>query len=120
VLRQEMGYNGVVVTDALYMQGVAKQFNLAQAGVQSIIAGDDLLVGAFSSGAVASMIQALKDAISSGQLTQARITDSVRRILELKMRAGLLPLPSNVVPVPPLGTMQSVVSPATVADWPRH
>jgi beta-glucosidase-like glycosyl hydrolase len=66
------------------------------------------------------MIQALKDAISSGQLTQARITDSVRRILELKMRAGLLPLPSNVVPVPPLGTMQSVVSPTTVADWPRH
>lgn len=120
VLRQELGYNGVVVTDALYMQGVSKQFNLAQAGVQSIIAGDDLLVGAFSSGSVAWMIQALKDAISAGQLTQARISDSVRRILELKMRAGLLPLPSNVVPVPPLGTMQSVVSPAAVADWPRH
>ena len=120
VLRQELGYNGVVVTDALYMQGVSKQFNLAQAGVQSILAGDDLLVGAFSSGSVAWMIQALKDAISSGQLTQARISDSVRRILELKMRAGLLPLPANVVAVPPLGTMQSVVAPAAVADWPRH
>ena len=120
VLRKQMGYNGVVVTDALYMQGVAKKYTLAQAGVQSIIAGDDLLVGAFSSDQVAWMIQALKDAINNGQLTQQRIQDSVRRILEMKMRAGLLPLPPNTVPVAPLGTMRAVTSPTALADWPRH
>ncbi|HEX6817301.1 MAG TPA: glycoside hydrolase family 3 N-terminal domain-containing protein [Ktedonobacterales bacterium] len=120
VLRKQMGYNGVVVTDALYMQGVSKKYSLAQAGVQSIIAGDDLLVGAFSGGQVADMIQALKDAVSSGQLTQQRIQDSVRRILELKMRAGLLPLPPNTAPVAPLGTMRAVTSPTALADWPRH
>lgn len=120
VLRKQMGYNGVVVTDALYMQGVSKKYDLAAAGVQSIIAGDDLLVGAFSSGQVAWMVQALKDAISNGQITQQRIQDSVRRILELKMRAGLLPLPPNTAAVPPLGTMSAVTSPTAVADWPRH
>ena len=120
VLRKEMGYNGVVVTDALYMQGVAAHFSLAEAGVQAIIAGDDMLVGAFTGGQVGWMIQALKDAISSGRLTQQRIQDSVRRILELKMRAGLLPLPPNVAAVQPLGTMRAVSSPTAVADWPRH
>lgn len=120
VLRKQLGYNGVVVTDALYMQGVSKKYSLSAAGVQSIIAGDDLLVGAFSSDQVAGMIQALKDAISNGQITQQRIQDSVRRILELKMRAGMLPLPPNTAPVAPLGTMRAVTSPTALADWPRH
>ena len=105
VLRQELGYNGVVVTDALYMAGISKKWSEPQAGVLSIEAGDDMLVGPFTAGQVAYMISALKSAISSGQITKARIDESVRRILTLKMRMGLLPIPMGVAPVPPLGSM---------------
>lgn len=109
VLRQQMGYNGVVVTDALYMAGISAKWSLAEAGVLGIEAGDDMLVGAFTSGEVAWMTGAIKAAISSGQITKARIDDSVRRILTLKMRMGILPISAGVAAVSPLGSMSPKV-----------
>ena len=113
VLRDELGYDGVVVTDALYMQGVLERFSMAQAGVLAIEAGDDLLVGAFTTGQISLMIQSLKQALASGQLTRARIDDSVRRILTLKMRMGILPVPTAVQTVAPIGSMQP-----KLGSWP--
>src|SRR5258708_34806171 len=48
VLRQELGFDGVVITDALYMQGIAKTYNQTQAAALAIEAGDDIVVGAFT------------------------------------------------------------------------
>jgi beta-N-acetylhexosaminidase len=120
ILRQEMGYDGVVVTDALYMDGISRKWSEPQAGVLSIEAGDDMLVGAFSSYMVGLMISALKTAISNHQLTKARIDDSVRRILTLKMRMGLLPVPTGVAPVPPLGSMNAHIVDGPVALPPQQ
>lgn len=92
VLRGELGYNGVVMTDSLYMQGIAKNYTLPQAGVLAIEAGDDLLEGAFDTNSMSAMIAAIKDAMSSGAITTNRINESVQRILALKIRFGLLPL----------------------------
>ena len=92
VLRGQLGYDGVVMTDSLYMQGIAIRYNLPEAGVLSVIAGDDLLEGAFDTSSMAGMITALKAAISSGRISVARIDQSVMRILKLKIRFGLLPL----------------------------
>lgn len=92
VLRGQLGYDGVVMTDSLYMQGIAIHYNLPEAGVLSVIAGDDLLEGAFDSSSMAGMIAALKAAIASGRISVARINQSVMRILKLKIRFGLLPL----------------------------
>jgi len=92
ILRNQLGYNGVVMTDSLYMQGIAIHYTLPQAGVLAIEAGDDLLEGAFDTNSMSQMIQALKDAISSGAITVNRIDESVQRILALKIRFGLLPL----------------------------
>jgi beta-N-acetylhexosaminidase len=115
VLRQELGFDGVVITDALYMDGISKKWNEAEAGVMAIEAGDDMLVGAFTSYQVSWMKAALKAAISDHEITKARIDDSVRRILTLKMRMGLLPIPSGVAPVPPLGSMSTHVVDGPVA-----
>jgi beta-N-acetylhexosaminidase len=120
ILRQELGFNGVVVTDALYMDGISKKWTEAQAGVMSIEAGDDMLVGAFTSGQVSWMIDALKTAISDGHITKERIDDSVRRILTLKMRMGILPIPTGVAPVPPLGSMSAHVVDGPVALPPQQ
>ncbi|MGH2504864.1 MAG: glycoside hydrolase family 3 N-terminal domain-containing protein, partial [Ktedonobacterales bacterium] len=92
VLRGELGYSGVVMTDSLYMQGIAVRYTLPQAGVLAVIAGDDLLEGAFDTNSMAQMIDALKQAIGDGQISVARIDQSVRRILALKIRFGMLPL----------------------------
>jgi beta-N-acetylhexosaminidase len=113
ILRQELGYNGVVVTDALYMQGVADRYSMPQAAVLSIEAGDDLLVGAFTTDQIGAMISALKGALQSGVLTRARIDQSVERILTLKMRMGILPVPAPVLPVAAIGSMSP-----RLGNWP--
>lgn len=92
ILRGQLGYNGVVMTDSLYMQGIAVRYSLPQAGVLAIIAGDDLLEGAYNTSSMAAMIAAIKQAMSNGQISVARINQSVQRILALKIRFGLLPL----------------------------
>ncbi|MGE5335673.1 MAG: glycoside hydrolase family 3 protein [Nitrososphaerota archaeon] len=91
-LRDKLGYQGVVMTDSLYMQGIALHYTLPQAAVMSVEAGDDLLEGAFDTYSMRGMIQAIKNAMNSGQISQARIDQSVRRILTLKVRFGLIPL----------------------------
>ena len=90
VLRGQLGYNGVVVTDGLYMHGISDQWTLGQAAVLSILAGDDLIEGPYTPSLVASVIFALKQAIQQGKLTVSRIDQSVERILLLKIRYGMI------------------------------
>lgn len=90
VLRGQLGYNGVVITDGLYMRGIADTWSLAQASVMSIQAGDDIVEGPFTPSLVASVIAAFKQALQQGTLTMARIDQSVERILLLKERYGII------------------------------
>jgi beta-N-acetylhexosaminidase len=90
VLRQELGYDGVVVTDALYMQGIAQRYSQPVAGVMAIEAGCDFLMGPWDPSQTRDMIAALKAAINSGQISMARIDQSVLRLLKLKLRYGIL------------------------------
>ncbi|MGO8949875.1 MAG: glycoside hydrolase family 3 N-terminal domain-containing protein [Ktedonobacterales bacterium] len=120
VLRQQLGYNGVVVTDALYMDGITKKWSEDQAAVMAIEAGDDMLVGPFDAYEVSAMEGAIEAAISDGQITKARIDESVRRILTLKMRMGLLPIPEGVAPVPALGSMTTRVVDGPVTLPPQQ
>ena len=94
VLRHEFGFNGVIITDSLTMEGILAYYNEGQAAALAVEAGDDLLMGASTPSDVATMIQGIKQAMSSGQISQQRIDDSVRRILMLKYDMGLLPLPA--------------------------
>jgi beta-N-acetylhexosaminidase len=122
VLRGQLGYNGVVMTDSLYMQGIAARYNLPEAAVLSIIAGDDLLEGAYNSYTMAAMIAAIKAAINQGRITVARIDQSVMRILELKIRFGLLPLKTTAHYwrlLPAQGSSHAVGAPAS-ADVRRN
>lgn len=90
VLRGQLGYQGVVITDGLYMQGISDQWSLSQAAVLAIVAGDDIVEGPYTSNQVAGVIAALKGALQQGQLSVERINQSVLRILLLKMQYGLL------------------------------
>jgi beta-N-acetylhexosaminidase len=90
ILRGQLGYDGVVITDGLYMQGISSTWSLSQASVLSIIAGDDIVEGPYTPGTVAAVIAALKQAISQGKLTIDRINQSVQRILLLKVQYGII------------------------------
>jgi beta-N-acetylhexosaminidase len=90
LLRQQLGYNGVVITDGLYMQGITEKWSLSQASVLSIIAGDDLVEGPYSASQVAAVVAAFKQAIQQGRLSLDRIDQSVQRILLMKIQYGLI------------------------------
>ena len=96
VLRKELGYNGVVITDGLYMGGVqqyvgsASGNDFAKPSLLAILAGNDMVEGAFTASQVASTLQNFKDAIQQGQLTEARVNQSVQRILLMKMQYGII------------------------------
>jgi beta-N-acetylhexosaminidase len=109
VLRHDLGFDGVVITDALYMQGITDRYSMPEASVLSILAGCDMIEGAMTPAQMIAMENALRAAISSGRLSQARVDLSVRRILVLKMRMGLIPVPlKTLAPTPAIGSMQPV------------
>jgi beta-N-acetylhexosaminidase len=90
ILRQQLGYNGVIITDGLYMGGIRERWPLAQAALLSIQAGDDLIEGPYTPGQVAAVLSTFKQAIQNGQLTIERINQSVERILVMKMEYGIM------------------------------
>jgi len=91
ILRNQFGYNGVVITDALYMLGIAKKWNLPQAVVLAIEAGNDMILGVRDSSELAASVAALKQALANGSLSMAQLDQSVARIIALKIQYHLWP-----------------------------
>ena len=92
-LRQKLGFQGVVITDSLIMGALNNRWTVAQAAALAIEAGADMVIGPQNAQVVAQVKDALKAALSSGKLSQARIETSVKRVLTLKITMGLLPIP---------------------------
>lgn len=87
ILREKLGYEGLVITDALTMKAVSGKYTSGEAAVRAIQAGADvLLMPASLSGAVKGIQKAVKD----GRLAPERIAQSVRRILLVKLKYGLI------------------------------
>lgn len=93
-LRQELGFQGVVITDDVFnMAALSSRYPGPQAAVMAIEAGADEVIGPYSPQTVQETKDAIKQAMASGSLSQERIDLSVRRILTLKIEMGLIPLP---------------------------
>ncbi|MFD2468523.1 glycoside hydrolase family 3 protein [Amycolatopsis silviterrae] len=91
-LRGELGYNGVVITDSLEMQGVRELHSDAEIPVLALKAGiDQLLMPVHLDVAINAVIAAVK----SGDLPMQRIDQSVLRVLKLKLKRGILSSPFN-------------------------
>src|SRR5438876_5698762 len=97
ILRTQFGYDGVVLTDALYMGGISDRWSEPEAAVLAIQAGNDMILSPMGSARTAAVIEALRQALQNGQLSMARVNESVTRIIALKMQYHLLPvtLPRN-------------------------
>ncbi len=97
ILRKQFGYDGVVITDALYMGGISARWSQPQAAILAIAAGNDMIMGPMGSASTAAVIEAFKQALQDGQLTMARVNEAVTRIIALKMQYHLMSvtLPRN-------------------------
>jgi beta-N-acetylhexosaminidase len=92
ILRKEFGYDGVVITDALYMGGISARWSEPEAAVLAIQAGNDMILSPMGSARTAAVIEALKQALQDGQLSMARVNEAVARIIALKMQYHLVPV----------------------------
>ncbi len=86
LLKNKMGYTGLVVTDALDMQGVTKYFPAGEADLRAFEAGNDILLFPQD---VPVAIGRIKNAIDSGIIPQIALESSVKKILYAKYEAGL-------------------------------
>ncbi|MGH9060786.1 MAG: glycoside hydrolase family 3 protein, partial [Acidimicrobiales bacterium] len=114
-LRNELGYNGVVITDSLEMQGVRELHSDAEIPVLALKAGiDQLLMPVHLDVAINAVLAAVK----SGDLPMRRIDQSVLRVLKLKLKRGILYAPfTNPAQVPQkVGTAAHLATAQGIAD----
>ncbi|MEP7347541.1 MAG: glycoside hydrolase family 3 N-terminal domain-containing protein [Gemmatimonadaceae bacterium] len=86
LLRRQLGFEGLLVTDAMDMKGVVDKFGASEAATMAIAAGNDVLL---MPGNVPGAIDAVVAGVRAGRYTEARLNASVRRVLVLKERFGL-------------------------------
>jgi len=86
ILRKEMGFKGLIVSDAMSMSGLTIYFTQEEAGVRAFLAGTDILEKPAD---VDAMLRGLKAAVASGRISMERLDDSVRRQLAWKHELGL-------------------------------
>ena len=86
VLRKELGFTGLVVTDAMRMGAITSHYEAGEAAVRAILAGADQVILSNDTDAA---IVAVFAAVKSGRITEKRIDESVKRILDVKKRLNL-------------------------------
>ena len=86
LLRDSLGFDGMIVTDALTMEGVGKGYGVGESAVLAVKAGADVLL---KPGDIPAAIAAVVAAVEAGDVSAERIERSARRTLEMKARLGL-------------------------------
>ncbi|MFL5658191.1 MAG: glycoside hydrolase family 3 N-terminal domain-containing protein [Ktedonobacteraceae bacterium] len=90
ILRKQLNFKGVIISDTLWMGGISNTYSLAQAAVLAVRAGTDLLLGPRGRADAQNMIYGLHQAVMNGQISEAQINASVARILEMKLHYKIL------------------------------
>ena len=87
LLRNEMNFTGLIITDSLEMNAVSEHYTGGEAAVRAIKAGNDLLLEPKD---LNEAVMAVMNAVSQREITEQQINEHVLRILEVKERAGIL------------------------------
>ncbi|HEX7734667.1 MAG TPA: glycoside hydrolase family 3 N-terminal domain-containing protein [Ktedonobacteraceae bacterium] len=103
VLRGQLGYQGVVVTDATDAQGLLQFMSqqgytdpakaVTEATIRAILAGNDIVECPMAPDRLAAVVTGLTAAVQSGRISQVRLDQSLQRIVRLKAQMGLISLP---------------------------
>lgn len=95
ILRDKLRFNGVVMTDGIYMKALAAHYSFDQIVLYAVEAGVDVISSTYSLSSTNEAFNVIKNAVLDGTLSQKQIDDSVRRILLTKMHYGMLAMPST-------------------------
>lgn len=115
LLREELGFKGVVVTDALDMQGVRDLYGDEEVAVRALEAGVDMLL---MTPAMDKAYNAVINAVKSGRISHSFLNAKVRRILELKVKRGIVADPMVHPAALPsvVGTPEHLATAAAITD----
>lgn len=89
LLREELGYDGLVITDGLEMQGIVQRFGSGEAAVRAVLAGADMVMVLWYPEKKREVRDALVAAVQSGRIPAWRLDQAVRRVLVAKARRGV-------------------------------
>ncbi len=99
LLREQMGFDGVVMTDDMGMGAILNSYTLEEATILAVEAGNDLLLSVETQSYAERMQTALQNAVANGRISEERINQSVRRLIRLKLAYGLgEPAPQPLLP----------------------
>jgi beta-N-acetylhexosaminidase len=102
-----LGFKGVAITDAPYMDGISATHTCTQASIMAIEAGNDMITPPWLPSTAQSIITVMKAELQNGKVTQQQVDASVTRILALKIRYNIVSgvsasaMPTTTPPVPP-------------------
>ena len=91
LLRRELGYLGVIITDSMEMQGITERYGPEKAAVQAIQSGVDILLYAMDPEMAKAAYRAVLDAVKSGKISESQLSESVDRVFRLRERFRSLP-----------------------------
>jgi beta-N-acetylhexosaminidase len=114
LLRRELKFEGIIVTDAMDMSGLTIYFKQDEAAVRAIMAGADMLLKPEGADATAP-VRGLREAVRAGRITEKRIEESARRILAAKYDLGLV-----AQRITPLDEIDRVVSSRAALELARE
>ncbi|MEK3979862.1 beta-N-acetylhexosaminidase [Psychrobacillus sp. FSL K6-2836] len=89
VLREQLDYEGVIITDDMTMKAILNNFEISEAAVSAVKAGNDIVLVAHDYANVKKVKEAILQAIEAGEITEQRIDESVKRVLAIKKKYNL-------------------------------
>lgn len=89
VLRKDMRFDGIVITDDITMGAIVKNYDIGEAAVKSVKAGSDIILVCHDFAKEEAVLKALQKAAQTGSISMDRIDESVNRILKLKKKYAL-------------------------------
>ncbi len=95
MLRMELGFEGIIVTDAMNMKAITDNYTAKQSGKQSFIAGSDMILMPDN---LVDAYESILEAVENGTIKEERLDESVRRILEVKVKRGIIPEDTDLIP----------------------
>ena len=84
ILREKLGFEGMIITDCMEMNGIVGTYGTVPAGVMTIQAGSDQVLVSHDRDKQLEVLKELEKAVNDGRLSEARIDESVKRVLKLK------------------------------------
>jgi beta-N-acetylhexosaminidase len=89
VLRKQLGFTGVIITDDMTMGAITNNFDIGKAAVESVKSGSDIILVGHDYNNVIKIASSLKTAVQVGEISQQRLNESIERIIKLKKKYSI-------------------------------